>query len=271
VKRNLITLFGVVIVIAGIVGVRTAFQQTIKTEAELAEAAETEKKLAEAAEISKTEAAKAETPKTGAETETATPALDEAASEPTPQPTSLEGYEVIPWTETAPEIFRVKFDTTAGPFVVECSTKWSEEGSKRFFELCKMGFFNDSGFFRVVPGFVVQFGLAADPKMTAQFTNKNLRDEPKRASNTKGKITFATSGPNTRTTQLFINYGDNSNLDDMGFTPFGEVVYGMENVEKITAEYGEQPDQSMIKHEGTAYLNRDFPNLDMITTVSMVK
>ncbi len=270
-KRNLITLFGVVIVIAGIVGVRTAFQQTIKTEAELAEAAETEKKLAEAAEISKTEAAKAETPKTGAETEAATPALDEAASEPTPQPTSLEGYEVIPWTETAPEIFRVKFDTTAGPFVVECSTKWSEEGSKRFFELCKMGFFNDSGFFRVVPGFVVQFGLAADPKMTAQFTNKNLRDEPVRKSNQKGKITFATSGPNTRTTQLFINYGDNANLDQMGFTPFGEVVFGMENVEKITAEYGEQPDQSMIKQEGTAYLKRDFPNLDFITTVSLVK
>jgi cyclophilin family peptidyl-prolyl cis-trans isomerase len=117
----------------------------------------------------------------------------------------------------------------------------------------------------------VQFGLAADPKMTAQFTNKNLRDEPVRKSNQKGKITFATSGPNTRTTQLFINFGDNANLDQMGFTPFGEVVFGMENVEKITAEYGEQPDQSMIKQEGTAYLNRDFPNLDMITTVSLVK
>jgi len=271
VKRNLVTLLGVIIVIAGIVGVRTAFQQTIKTEAELAEAAETEKKLAEAAELSKAEAAKEAMAKAGEEKAAATPALDAAASEPTPQPTTLEGYEMIPWAETAPEVFRVKFDTTAGPFVVECSTKWSEEGSKRFFELCKTGFFNNSGFFRVVPGFVVQFGLAADPKMTAQYTNKNLRDEPVRKSNQKGKITFATGGPNTRTTQLFINYGDNANLDSMGFTPFGEVVYGMENVEKINPEYGEQPDQSMIKQEGTAYLKRDFPNLDYITTVSQVK
>lgn len=268
-KRNLITLVGVVVVIAGIIGVRTAFQQTIKTEAELAEAAETEKKLAEAAELSKVEAAKEAMAK--ANGETAKPAAEAAAAEPAPQPTTLEGYEMIPWGETAPEVFRVKFDTTKGPFVVECNSAWSPEGCKRFFELCKTGFFNNSGFFRVVPGFVVQFGLAADPKMTAQYTNKNLRDEPKRESNTKGKITFATSGPNSRTTQLFINYGDNSNLDAMGFTPFGEVVYGMENVEKITAEYGEQPDQFMIKQEGTAYLKRDFPNLDFITTVSQVK
>ena len=267
-KRNLVTLFGVVIIIVGIVGVRTAFQQTIKTEAELAEAAETEKKLAQAAELSKAEAAKQSAAQGDAQT---TPEIDAAVPEPTPQPTTLEGYEVIPWAETAPEVFRVKFDTTKGPFVVESNAQWSEEGSKRFFELCKTGFFNNSGFFRVVPGFVVQFGLAADPKMTAQYTNKNLRDEPVRKSNQKGKITFATGGPNTRTTQLFINYGDNANLDSMGFTPFGEVVYGMENVEKINAEYGEQPDQSMIKQGGTAYLKRDFPNLDFITTVSQVK
>jgi peptidyl-prolyl cis-trans isomerase A (cyclophilin A) len=177
----------------------------------------------------------------------------------------------IAWLETAPETYRVKFDTTAGAFVLECNSKWSEQGSKRFYELCKMGFFDDSGFFRVIHGFMVQFGLAADPKMTAQFANKNLRDEPVRKSNQKGLISFATSGPNTRTTQVFINYGDNSNLDTMGFTPFGEVIAGMENVEKITDEYGERPNQGMIKQQGSDYLKRQFPNLDFINKVTLVQ
>lgn len=262
VKRNLVTLIGVVVIIAGIVAVRTAFQQTIQTEAEIAAAAETEKQLKEAKEI------------TGdAKIEEASANIAEAATteKATPAPTNLEGYEEIPWVDAAPETYRVKFDTTAGPFVLQIESKWSEEGAKRFFELCKMGFFDNSGFFRVVKGFVVQFGLAADPKMTAQYNNKNLRDEPVRKSNQKGMITFATGGPNTRTTQVFINFGDNARLDQMGFTPFGEVVYGMENVEKITDEYGEQPDQTMIKREGSAYLKRDYPNLDFITRVSLVK
>lgn len=264
-KRNLITLFGVVIIIAGIVGVRTVFEQTIQTEAELAAAAETEKQLEEAAKITEENKAK----------ETLVAAATEAAGTPPPpsppQPVDVEGFETIEWPEAAPETYTVKFDTTKGPFIIECNATWSEEGSKRFFDLCKMGFFNNSGFFRVVPGFVVQFGLAADPRMTAQFANKNLRDETVRKSNQKGKISYAAAGPNTRTTQVFINFGDNANLDQMGFAPFGDVIVGMENVEKINSEYGEQPDQGLLKQEGTEYLKRDFPNLDYITTVSLVQ
>jgi peptidyl-prolyl cis-trans isomerase A (cyclophilin A) len=284
VKRNLITLIGVVAIIAGIVGVRTAFEQTIQTEDEAQKALEAEQSLEEAEKISREAAAKEEaaleseapsnvvsaaTTDATPTTEGATTATPAAAS--APQPTSIEGFEEIAWVETAPETYRVKFDTTAGSFIIECNGKWSEQGSKRFYELCKMGFFDNSGFFRVIHGFMVQFGLAADPKMTAQFANKNLRDEPVRKSNQKGLISFATSGPNTRTTQVFINYGDNANLDEMGFTPFGEVIVGMENVEKITDEYGEKPSQGSIKQQGTDYLKQNFPNLDFINKVTLVQ
>lgn len=277
-KRNLITLIGVVAIIAGIVGVRTVFEQTIQTETEAQKAAEAAKSLEEAEKITDEsvaeEMAATETPDNVAEAATtdAAPAAEGAvATEAAPKPTTADAFEDIAWVETAPETYRVKFDTTAGAFVIECNAKWSEEGSKRFYELCKMGFFDNSGFFRVIHGFMVQFGLAADPKMTAQFANKNLRDEPVRKSNQKGKISFATSGPHTRTTQVFINYGDNANLDQMGFTPFGEVIVGMESVEKITDQYGEQPDQGAIKQQGSEYLKQNFPNLDFINKVTLVQ
>lgn len=281
-KRNLVTLIGVVAIVAGIVVVRTAFQQTIQTETEIEKAAqaaknlEEAKKLTEEAEQEEAAAKAAETPSNVAEAATtdaaaATEGAPATATEAAPKPTTADAFEEIAWAETAPETYRVKFDTTAGVFVIECNAKWSEQGSKRFYELCKMGFFDNSGFFRVVRGFMVQFGLAADPKMTAQFTNKNLRDEPVRKSNQKGLISFATSGPHTRTTQVFINYGDNANLDQMGFTPFGEVIVGMESVEKITDQYGEQPDQGSIKQQGTEYLKQNFPNLDFINKVTLVQ
>lgn len=281
-KRNLITLIGVVIIIAGIVGVRAAFEQTIQTEAEAKAAAEAEHNLKEAEKLSEEAAAEeeavAETPSNVVEAATteATPTAEGTttpapAVEVAPRPATVDGYEDIAWVETAPETYRVKFDTTAGAFVIECNAKWSEQGAQRFYELCKMGFFDNSGFFRVIHGFMVQFGLAADPKMTAQFANKNLRDEPGRKSNQKGLISFATSGPNTRTTQVFINYGDNANLDKMGFTPFGEVIAGMESVEKITDEYAEQPNQTSIKQQGTEYLKENFPNLDFINKVTLVQ
>ncbi len=257
VKRNAITMLGVVAMIAIIVGVRSAFQQTVETEEAAKAAAQAKQNLAEAAEIS--DEAKAEV----AEAETATEKPD--------VPQDLAGYEPIDWAETAPDTFYAKFETTAGPFVIESNKTWAPIGHERFYELCKVGFFNDTGFFRVVPGFVVQFGLAADPKMTAQYKRSALRDEPARKSNQRGKVTFATSGPNSRTTQLFINYGDNANLDSMGFTPFGEVVVGMENVDNITSEYGEEPQQGSITSQGTAYLKQNFPDLDMIKQVVLVK
>jgi len=256
VKRKAITLLGVVAIIAAIVGVRTAFEQTVATE-EAARAAEAAKQnLVEAAEISD-------------EANAAEVVAEESTKAEVPQ--DLAGYEPVEWADTAPDTFYAKFETTAGPFVIESNKSWAPIGHERFYELCKIGFFNNSGFFRVVPGFVVQFGLAADPKMTAQYKRSPLKDEPGRKSNQRGKVTFATSGANSRTTQLFINYGDNANLDSMGFTPFGEVVAGMENVDNITSEYGERPQQGSITSEGTAYLERSFPNLDMIQRVVMVK
>jgi len=270
VKRNLVTLIGVVAIIAGIVGVRAAFEQTIQTEEEAKKAAEAEQNLAEAEKLSE-EAVEDETAAADSNVvEAAT--TDESPGESAPAPTSLEAFEEIAWVETAPETFYVKFDTTAGSFVIRSHQKWAPIGHERFYELCKTGFFNDSGFYRVIHGFMVQFGLAADPKLTAQFKQKSLRDEPVRKSNQRGKVTFAKSGlPNSRTTQIFINYGDNSRLDADGFTPFAEVVVGMENVDKISDEYGERPQQGMISDEGTPYLKAKFPNLDFINKVTLVQ
>ena len=266
-KRNLITLFGVMAIIAGIVVVRSSFEQTIQTETEAKEAEETAKKLEEAAKITeeaKTDEAAANVAE--AATTEAPPAEAPGAS------ADLAAVEEIPWADAAPETFRVKFDTTAGPFVIESHQPWAPLGHERFYELCKTGFFDNSGFFRVIKGFMVQFGLAADPKMTAQFKEKTLRDEPVRKSNQRGMVTFAKSSrPHSRTTQIFISYGDNARLDADGFTPFGEVVAGMENVDKITDEYGEQPEQGATTAEGSAYLKRDFPKLDFINKVTMVQ
>lgn len=166
--------------------------------------------------------------------------------------------------EKAPEKFSVVFECTNGTFEVECVTEWAPLGAERFYTLVKEGFFNDAGFFRVVPGFVVQFGLAADPSATAKWKEKKLRDDPVKQSNKKGYVTFAMAGPNTRTSQVFINYRDNANLDGMGFAPFGKVVSGMEVVEAINAAAGERPNQGMITFEGNAYLKKNFPSMDFI-------
>ena len=264
-KHNVITLLGVVAILAAIVVVRSIFEQSPVTEADEQAAEEARRDLVEAAEISKEANAEGGS-------EESSESAEEGADKGAPASTSAQSdFEEIVWADTAPETFQVKFETTAGAFVVESHQSWAPLGHERFYELCKIGFFNDSGFFRVVPGFVVQFGLAADPKLTAQYKNKRLRDEPVRKSNQRGKITFATSGKDSRTTQLFINYGDNARLDDMGFTPFGEVIAGMENVDAITDQYGEFPDQGAITQRGTAYLKDAFPNLDFIKKVTLVQ
>lgn len=265
VKRNLITLFGVVAIIAGIVVVRSAFEQTIQTESEAKEAAETAKKLEEAEKISddaKGEEGKANVAEAATKDEADAPAAT----------MDLAAFEPIAWADTTPDTFKVQFDTTVGSFVIESHKEWAPLGHERFYELCKSGFFDNSGFYRVIHGFMVQFGLAADPKMTAQFKEKTLKDEPVRKSNQRGKVTFAKSSrPNSRTTQIFINYADNSRLDADGFTPFAEVIAGMENVDKITDQYGEEPDQRSTTLEGSAYLKQNFPSLDMISKVTLVQ
>lgn len=172
--------------------------------------------------------------------------------------------------EKAPDTFKARFDTTKGAFTVEVTRSLAPNGADRFYNLVKSGFFKDTEFFRVVPGFMVQFGIHGDPKVAAAWRTANISDDPVKASNTRGMVTFATAGPNTRTTQLFINYGNNTFLDGQGFSPFGKVTDGMDVVDKINSESGEHPNQMLIQTQGNAYLKKEFPNLDYIKSATIV-
>jgi peptidyl-prolyl cis-trans isomerase A (cyclophilin A) len=180
-------------------------------------------------------------------------------------------------SERAPEVFRTRFDTTKGAFVIEVNRSWAPRGADRFYNLVRVGFFEDIAFFRVLDGFVAQFGISGDPKVSEKWRDANILDEPVKASNLAGYITFAKGGPNTRTTQLFINLADNVNLDRMGFPPFGKVVEGMSVVSSLYSGYGEGaprgrgPDQSLIQERGNTYLKKQFPKFDYIKTASIVE
>ena len=164
----------------------------------------------------------------------------------------------------APADFKVSFTTTAGDFVVEVHRDWAPLGADRFYNLVRHGFFTNASFFRVVPNFVVQFGLNADPAVNKAWADADIKDDPVVQTNSRGRLVFATAGPGTRTTQLFINFGDNGRLDGMGFAPFGEVVEGMDVVDKIYPAYGEQPSQDLITNQGDAYIAKNFPKIDKI-------
>ncbi len=181
-------------------------------------------------------------------------------------------------TEKSPESFKVKFETSKGNFTVEVTRSLAPNGADRFYNLVRSGYFKDVAFFRVIPGFMCQFGIHGDPKVAAAWNKDKAQipDDAVKAGNTRGAITFATAGPNKRTTQLFINFGDNSRLDKTGFSPFGKVTEGMDVVDKINGEYGEGapsgrgPSQNRIQTEGNAYLKKDFPNLDYIKSATFV-
>ena len=171
--------------------------------------------------------------------------------------------------EQAPDQFTALFETSAGNFKIQVTRDWAPRGADRFYNLVRHGFFDEQRFFRVVPGFVVQWGMSGDPELNKVWNDAVILDDMVKQSNKRGRITFAAqSRPNTRTTQLFINYGDNLNLDGMRFAPFGEVVEGMEVVDAINAEYGQQPSQGQIGGRGNAYLDENFPNLDNIKTTT---
>jgi len=172
-------------------------------------------------------------------------------------------------TPQAPATYRVVFTTSKGPFTVEVHRDWAPKGADRFYELVKDGFYDGNRFFRVVPNFVVQWGIAGDPAVQAKWREKTISDDPVTQSNKTGTITFATSGPNTRTTQLFINLKDNPALDSQGFAPFGQVISGLNVVESLYAGYGEMPDQNQIQAQGNAYLQSQFPLLDYIETAKI--
>lgn len=179
----------------------------------------------------------------------------------------------------APATYRVEFQTTvtssasgSSSFILSVTRDWAPLGADRLYALVQDGFFDDAGFFRVVPGFVVQFGLASDPAKTSKW-KAAIADDPKDpgVGNVKGTVSFATAGKNTRTSQLFINLGDNAFLNDMGFTPVGRIVSGMDVVEKINSQYGERPNQGDITAKGSAYLRELFPRLDYIVSARIVE
>jgi peptidyl-prolyl cis-trans isomerase A (cyclophilin A) len=172
--------------------------------------------------------------------------------------------------EKAPDSYKVNFDTTAGQFVIEVNRAWAPNGADRFYNLVKNGFFNDARFFRVISGFMVQFGINGDPAVASAWQVARIPDDRVLESNKRGNITFATAGPNTRTSQVFINFRDNAFLDSQGFAPFGKVISGMDVVDKLYAEYGEGapsgrgPNQQLVQKQGNAYLEKEFPKLDFI-------
>jgi len=172
--------------------------------------------------------------------------------------------------EQAPEEYKVKVVASNGTFTLAIHRAWAPLAANRFYNLVKNGFYDEARFFRVVPNFMVQFGMNANPTVTAAWASTPMKDEPTKQTNKKGYITFARTGaPNSRGTQVFINYKDNAFLDSQGFAPFGEVVEGMDVVEKITSQYGEKPNQGQITANGNAYLTKEFPKLDYIKTATI--
>lgn len=171
----------------------------------------------------------------------------------------------------APEHYDIVFETTKGPFRARVHRDWSPNGADRLRELVEDGFFDGVAFFRVLDGFVAQFGISGDPATGARWRDRPIEDDPVKASNTKGTVSFAMAGPGTRTTQLFVNLADNTRLDDMGFSPVAEVVEGIDVVESLYGGYGEGaprgngPSQAELHQRGNEYLGESFPQLDYVT------
>ena len=185
------------------------------------------------------------------------------------QPGNLSNPAAL--SERAPATYKVRFDTSKGAFVIEVRRDWAPNGADRFYNLVKNGYYDNVRFFRGISDFMVQFGINGDPRTQAPWREAKINDDPVKQSNVRGTITFATSGANSRTTQVFINYVNNARLDGSGFSPFGRVVSGMENVDKINNEYRESPNQGRIQMEGNAYLNKEFPRLDFVKKATIEK
>lgn len=208
----------------------------------------------------------------GADSQEATESIDMGKDGPLFNPDHAE------MQKQAPDKFQVKFETTAGEFIMDISRDWAPHGVDRFYNLVRVGFFNECRFFRVVPGFVAQFGMNGNPEVQQIWSEANMPDDPVKESNKPGYITYAkTNAPNSRSTQLFINLTDNARLDGMGFAPFGRVSVGMDVVSQLYAGYGDGPpggsgpNQGQIMAEGNAYLSTKFDKLDYIKKASIVE
>ena len=175
----------------------------------------------------------------------------------------------------APDQFKVRFSTTKGDFVLDVTRSWAPRGVDRLYNLLSIGYFEDIAFFRVIDGFMAQFGISGDPEITKAWGNARITDDPVKESNLRGYLSFATSGPDSRTTQMFINYQDNARLDSMGFSPVGKVVEGMEVIDSLYSEYGEGgprgkgPHQGLLRAQGNNYLQQQFPELDYIKNTTI--
>jgi peptidyl-prolyl cis-trans isomerase A (cyclophilin A) len=231
-----------------------------------------------ASETKPAETAKTETPAPTAPPAETKPAAPEAAPAPTAAsaPAPKPGNLLKPTTlqEKAPDKYEVKFTTTRGDFTVQVTRAWSPLGADRFYNLVKAHFYDDGAFFRVVPGFVVQFGISAKPAVSAAWKHTEFADDPVTQTNKRGALSFATAGPNTRTTQIFINLKDNPRLDGMGFSPFAVVEgNGMNVVEMMYEGYGDAagPNQDQIEKQGTPYLKKGWPKLDYIVSATIVE
>ena len=207
----------------------------------------------------------------------------EEPTKPPPAPAAAQVSKVLldptlpEWSQPAPAEYKVKFVTSKGDFTVLVQREWAPRGADRFHNLVKNGFFDEAVFFRVISGFMAQFGVNGSPEVSAAWKNATIQDDPVVQSNQRGMLSFAMRGPNTRTTQLFVNYRDNARLDASGFAPFGKVVEGMEVVDGLYNAYGEGapggrgPAQGRIQAEGNAYLKSEFKELDYVKTARIVK
>lgn len=181
------------------------------------------------------------------------------------------------WTQPSPDTYRVRIETSKGGFVLEVTRALAPRGADRFYHLVESGFYDDSRFYRVIAGRFAQFGIAGNPEIARIWRDRSFADDPVRASNVRGTFAFAMTGPDTRTTQIYINTGDQSRLDQQGFAPFGKVVEGMEVIDLLYSGYAEQSGggmrggkQGRLFEEGNAYLDRDWPKLDKLVRARIV-
>ena len=186
---------------------------------------------------------------------------------------SLDEKQVPPPSKTdipSPETYRVKMETSEGDVIIEVTRAWAPKGADRFYTLVKNHYYDGCRFFRVMPGFMAQVGINGDPHVNAEWKDANISDDPVKESNIRGTVTFANSGPHSRSTQFFINFGDSSFLDKKGFPPFGRVVEGMDHVDSIYPGYREKPNQGKITDSGNKYLSENFPQLDYIIKATII-
>jgi cyclophilin family peptidyl-prolyl cis-trans isomerase len=199
-----------------------------------------------------------------------TPAATNPPAAPEPKKAEKAAPSGLP--EKAPDVYKVDLDTSKGMVVMECHKAWAPRGAEHFYDLVKLHFYDDARFFRVIKGFMAQFGMNGNPMTNGLWANANILDDPPAGQhNTRGMVSFAQTGaPNSRSTQLFINFGDNSGLDSQGFIPLCRVTSGMEAVDQLYYGYGEAPNQGLITAQGNTYLNSQFPRLDYIKKATIV-